>query len=163
MSANLYIILPFYFFLAWGIDQKYKIQIVPQKNRKKIQKYLKIREEEHNIRVQEINDRRISMTTAQVCICFYFSDEQRTSSSNQKVFLCIQQSPVSQVIPYKRVAVADGKTGMPMYQPGVNPLMFQQHMAMPFQQGGFFPGTVACKFLFQVIFKRDISYQASSF
>lgn len=35
MSANLYIILPFYFFLAWGIDQKYKIQIVPQKNRKK--------------------------------------------------------------------------------------------------------------------------------
>lgn len=101
------------------------------------------------------------MTTAQVCICFYFSDEQRTSSSNQKVFLCIQQSPVSQVIPYKRVAVADGKTGMPMYQPGVNPLMFQQHMAMPFQQGGFFPGTVACKFLFQVIFKRDISYQAS--
>lgn len=34
MSANLYIILPFYFFLAWGIDQKYKIQIVPQKNRK---------------------------------------------------------------------------------------------------------------------------------
>lgn len=101
------------------------------------------------------------MTTAQVCICFYFSDERRTSSSNQKVFLCIQQSPVSQVIPYKRVAVADGKTGMPMYQPGVNPLMFQQHMAMPFQQGGFFPGTVACKFLFQVIFKRDISYQAS--
>lgn len=94
---------------------------------------------------------------------FYFSDERRTSSSNQKVFLCIQQSPVSQVIPYKRVAVADGKTGMPMYQPGVNPLMFQQHMAMPFQQGGFFPGTVACKFLFQVIFKRDISYQASSF
>nr|XP_019923852.2 muscleblind-like protein 1 isoform X10 [Crassostrea gigas] len=56
-----------------------------------------------------------------------------------------QQSPVSQVIPYKRVAVADGKTGMPMYQPGVNPLMFQQHMAMPFQQGGFFPGTVAFK------------------
>nr|XP_019923853.2 muscleblind-like protein 3 isoform X12 [Crassostrea gigas] len=55
------------------------------------------------------------------------------------------QSPVSQVIPYKRVAVADGKTGMPMYQPGVNPLMFQQHMAMPFQQGGFFPGTVAFK------------------
>lgn len=55
----------------------------------------------------------------------------------------LEQSPVSQVIPYKRVAVADGKTGMPMYQPGVNPLMFQQHMAMPFQQGGFFPGTVA--------------------
>ncbi|XP_011430909.3 muscleblind-like protein 3 isoform X13 [Magallana gigas] len=57
----------------------------------------------------------------------------------------LEQSPVSQVIPYKRVAVADGKTGMPMYQPGVNPLMFQQHMAMPFQQGGFFPGTVAFK------------------
>ncbi|XP_052703518.1 muscleblind-like protein 3 isoform X9 [Crassostrea angulata] len=57
----------------------------------------------------------------------------------------VLQSPVSQVIPYKRVAVADGKTGMPMYQPGVNPLMFQQHMAMPFQQGGFFPGTVAFK------------------
>ncbi|XP_056006092.1 uncharacterized protein LOC125658761 isoform X8 [Ostrea edulis] len=56
-----------------------------------------------------------------------------------------QQSPVSQVIPYKRVAMADGKTGLPMYQPGVNPLMFQQHMAMPFQQGGFFPGTVAFK------------------
>lgn len=35
MSANLYIILPFYFFLAWGIDQKYKIQIVPQKKQKK--------------------------------------------------------------------------------------------------------------------------------
>lgn len=34
MSANLYIILPFYFFLAWGIDQKYKIQIVPKKNPK---------------------------------------------------------------------------------------------------------------------------------
>nr|XP_022339560.1 muscleblind-like protein isoform X8 [Crassostrea virginica] len=57
----------------------------------------------------------------------------------------LEQSPVSQVIPYKRVAVADGKTGLPMYQPGVNPLMFQQHMAMPFQQGGFFPGAVAFK------------------
>nr|XP_022339559.1 muscleblind-like protein isoform X7 [Crassostrea virginica] len=57
----------------------------------------------------------------------------------------VLQSPVSQVIPYKRVAVADGKTGLPMYQPGVNPLMFQQHMAMPFQQGGFFPGAVAFK------------------
>ncbi|XP_056006085.1 muscleblind-like protein 1 isoform X5 [Ostrea edulis] len=57
----------------------------------------------------------------------------------------VLQSPVSQVIPYKRVAMADGKTGLPMYQPGVNPLMFQQHMAMPFQQGGFFPGTVAFK------------------
>lgn len=55
----------------------------------------------------------------------------------------LEQSPVSQVIPYKRVAVADGKTGLPMYQPGVNPLMFQQHMAMPFQQGGFIPANVA--------------------
>ncbi|XP_061177804.1 muscleblind-like protein 1 [Saccostrea echinata] len=57
----------------------------------------------------------------------------------------VLQSPVSQVIPYKRVAVADGKTGLPMYQPGVNPLMFQQHMAMPFQQGGFIPANVAFK------------------
>ncbi|XP_056006078.1 muscleblind-like protein 2a isoform X3 [Ostrea edulis] len=67
--------------------------------------------------------------------------QQRANSSAAHAL----QSPVSQVIPYKRVAMADGKTGLPMYQPGVNPLMFQQHMAMPFQQGGFFPGTVAFK------------------
>nr|XP_022339555.1 muscleblind-like protein 3 isoform X3 [Crassostrea virginica] len=67
--------------------------------------------------------------------------QQRANSSAAQAL----QSPVSQVIPYKRVAVADGKTGLPMYQPGVNPLMFQQHMAMPFQQGGFFPGAVAFK------------------